>query len=196
MTQPNYGHYEQPRDPQGRYAGFPEVAPPKKSRKGLWVTLGVVGAGLAACLIGCTALLASSADTKTPGDKTINTTAPAVAAPASKATSKPAPLPTKGAALPKPADFKLTVKILEKSCFGSAGCNVQYRISKVDYSGPTLDADASYEISFKITGLEDPKIGTFTLNGDGTYSVEERELGQTSSSGKVLKAVVTAVEAV
>jgi hypothetical protein len=29
---------------------------------------------------------------------------------------------------PEPSDFELTVKTLSKQCFGSAGCNITYRI--------------------------------------------------------------------
>lgn len=191
MTRPNNGHHDPSRGPAYQ---FP-LMESRKNAKWVWVTLGVVGAALAACLIGCAALIGSSTDGGATGDKTITTTSMPVAGPASKATSKPVPLPPKAPAQPKPADFKLTVKILEKQCFGSAGCNVQYRISKVAYTGPALNPDGSYEISYKVTGLEDPKIGTFTLNGDGSYSVDEMEIGQTANSGKVVKAAVTEVEA-
>lgn len=37
--------------------------------------------------------------------------------------------------LPKPADFTIAVKVLEKKCFGSAGCNVTYQIDP-KYTGP------------------------------------------------------------
>ncbi|WP_422751333.1 hypothetical protein [Micromonospora sp. WMMD1219] len=98
------------------------------------------------------------------------------------------------AAQPKPADFKLTVKQLDKQCFGSAGCNLEFRISKVTYSGPDLDPSATYEISYTYKGLSDPMTGTFEMTGDGSYSVDKTEYGQTSSSSKKVTAVVTEVE--
>lgn len=192
MTQPNYGHYGPSTGPV-----LPSQPPqPKKSRKGLWISLGVVGVVALGCLGTFGAILSAADDaTKTPGDKSISTTSAPIAAPAKTSSAPAAPAKPKPAD-PKPADFKLTVKTLEKQCFGSAGCLVTYRISDVTYSGPGLDEDKSYEITYKVTGLKDPKIGTFTLNGDGSYSVDEQENGDTSSSSKVLKAVVTSVEAV
>ncbi|AYF32024.1 hypothetical protein CSH63_32230 [Micromonospora tulbaghiae] len=121
------------------------------------------------------------------------------APPAATSTGRtPAPATTTDAAptygQPKPADFKLTVKQLDKQCFGSAGCNLEFRISEVAYSGPDLDPSATYEISYAYKGLSDPMTGTFEMAGDGSYSVDKTEYGQTSSSSKKVTAVVTEVE--
>jgi len=55
---------------------------------------------------------------------------------------------------PKPSDFKLTPKILKKTCFGSAGCNITYRIL-VDYVGTgTLDSSKTYEVTYEVRRLD------------------------------------------
>src|SRR6266568_1923647 len=45
---------------------------------------------------------------------------------------------------PKKGDFQVTLKVLSKECFGSAGCNVTYR-AKLSQSLPTgaLDPDVT-----------------------------------------------------
>jgi hypothetical protein len=91
---------------------------------------------------------------------------------------------------PVPADFTLTVKVLEKQCFGSAGCNITFRI---DLSGGgELDPDKTYELTYEVKGGEDPLINTMTVTGK-QYERQDRESIQTSSSSKKLTAVVTSV---
>lgn len=150
-------------------------------------TLTTAGVALAAI----TALACGAGD-PTPSNKPIATGAPATGtSTATKAADKPAPLKY---AMPKPAEIKLTVKVLEKQCFGSAGCNLQFRISKVTYTGSGLDPEATYEVSYSYKGLESPQQGTFALSGDGQAELETLEFGSTGSSSKKVTAVVTDVE--
>lgn len=108
--------------------------------------------------------------------------------------------PAKGADTPaaksyKPTklDFVLKVKITEKKCFGSAGCNVTYHID-MTYTGDTLDPSETWLITYQVAGVEDgPAINTLELTGD-EYSYDEEEFGQTSSSSKKLTAKVTDIE--
>jgi hypothetical protein len=60
------------------------------------------------------------------------------------------PVTAAAAVVPKAKDFKLSVKTLSKQCFGSAGCNLTYR---VDVSlAKTLDPDVEYEVVYEVRG--------------------------------------------
>lgn len=94
---------------------------------------------------------------------------------------------------PLPADFQLTIKTLDKQCFGSAGCNVTYRV----LAGWTkvLDPARTYEVTYQVRGLEDTAIGTMEVTGD-EYRAPDEEIGSTTNSSKKLTAVVLQVEEV
>lgn len=111
------------------------------------------------------------------------------------ATETPGPTPEPTPEItptPSPSDYELRVKTLQKECFGSAGCNVSYTI-RVTYSGTPLPEDATYSVTYKVTGGEDEVINTFEINGDRA-TVAEEESVSTSSSGAKLRAKVTEVE--
>lgn len=91
---------------------------------------------------------------------------------------------------PAPTDFAISIVVLEKSCFGSAGCNVSYRIDP-SYSG-TRDA-SNLEVTYEVRGGEDPSINTFTIDDEGTAHFDSSEYASTASSGAELTAKVTAV---
>ncbi|MEV4361706.1 hypothetical protein [Nonomuraea sp. NPDC049625] len=94
---------------------------------------------------------------------------------------------------PDPEEFSLRVKTLEKKCYGSVGCNVTYSI-RVSYSGPALNPDQEYQVTYEVTGLEDgPAVNTFTIQGD-EVSYQEEEFASTTSSSRTLKAKATEVE--
>jgi len=85
------------------------------------------------------------------------------------------------------------VKIREKECFGSAGCNVTYQIDP-DYVGVEDIGDGTWDITYRVSGPEDgPTINTMDLE-DGTFSFDEEETTSTPSSSTKLKATVTRVE--
>lgn len=93
---------------------------------------------------------------------------------------------------PKPGDFTLEVKILDKQCFGSAGCNVTYRID-VAYDGPALNPDVTYELIYEVTGGDDgAMINTIEVTGDDA-TVDSEEFASIASSDAVLKATVTEI---
>lgn len=93
---------------------------------------------------------------------------------------------------PTKKDYVLTVKTLSKHCFGSAGCNIEFRL-KVGYKGEgAVDPSKTYEISYKIKGAEDPFEGTITVT-DGKYDTEESQMVSTSSSSIKLVPVITEV---
>ncbi|NED54627.1 hypothetical protein G3I24_27495 [Micromonospora aurantiaca] len=173
-----------------------EPGQPAPTKRGKTAPLIIAAAVLTALLCcGGFVVYMTSSDAPDSGGKKVQSappgTTPTWRTPAPATTAAAAP---PAAAQPKPADFKLTVKQLDKQCFGSAGCNLEFRISKVTYSGPDLDPSATYEISYTYKGLSDPMTGTFEMTGDGSYSVDKTEYGQTSSSSKKVTAVVTEVE--
>lgn len=115
-----------------------------------------------------------------------------VASPAAAPTDTPTESPS--AYQPTKGDFTLKVKILSQECFGEAGCNITFRI-KPEYTGPPLDPDVTYEVTYEVSGTQDPMSNTFTITGDQA-SVEQEELAQTTSASIELRAHVTDVEQV
>lgn len=106
--------------------------------------------------------------------------------------------PTTNAAAQPPAytptadDFKLTIKVLEKQCFGSAGCNITFRI-ELAYSGRPLSPSRTYEITYRVDGTDEAEyVNTLTVTGE-QYRTQDRETVSTKSSKSVLTVVVTAV---
>ena len=96
---------------------------------------------------------------------------------------------------PKPEDFILHVKILEKDCFGSAGCNLTYKIEPA-YTGPALEPGARWDVTYEITGGDDDEISTFEFGGTDTGYVSyvpREERISTPRSSSALKATVTIV---
>ncbi|MFI7676751.1 hypothetical protein [Actinophytocola sp. NPDC049390] len=93
--------------------------------------------------------------------------------------------------VPKPEDFELEVQVLEQQCYGSAGCNVTFRIS-VAYNGDTIyDGDGPYTVVYSLTGTDDPFVSRFTLLSQYEYSATEEMVS--TPPGAKLKAAVTQV---
>ncbi|MGI5286672.1 hypothetical protein ACQEVF_25490 [Nonomuraea polychroma] len=92
---------------------------------------------------------------------------------------------------PDAGHFKISIRVLKKSCFGSAGCNITYRIVP-SYTGPALPDDRKLTVTYEIRGGEEPKINSFEVEGD-KVRFDPRELIQTPSSASTLDAVVTDV---
>ncbi|MFE0314204.1 hypothetical protein [Amycolatopsis sp. NPDC058986] len=114
-----------------------------------------------------------------------------VAGPAS--TSNPVPSATTSTFAPptvkaSPEDFTIAVKILDKQCFGSAGCNVRYRIEPKSTSLCLPSCTVLYEI----TGGEYVRNGSFRMEG-GEATIKDSELIGTKNSKAALTAKVTEV---
>lgn len=90
-------------------------------------------------------------------------------------------------------DFEITPKITQKQCFGSAGCNIEFRVD-LAYNGPALDPDDTWLVTFEVHGVSDgPLIDSLTLTGDNIDGeVESASLDRSSDK---LTAKVTAVQA-
>jgi hypothetical protein len=159
--------------------------PPRKQRSGAFKAgflgcFGVLAAVVVVIIV--IAVIAASGDKQATGTQATITSQPA-AEPA--ATEPPANAPT-------PKDFTLTVKILSKQCFGSAGCNITFRV-ELSSNGVSPDPDKTYEVTYEVRGVEDgPQINTLTIEG-GKYRADEEEFASTKSAATKLKAVITDV---
>jgi hypothetical protein len=118
-------------------------------------------------------------------------------APAKTVTSAPAAPSVEPAAVESPAppvvtaaNYSVTLKTLEKQCFGSAGCNVTVRV-ELGVDGPASGVDA--EVTVEVTGDESgPSLQTVDVVG-GQYDPPEFIMSTASSKTKI-RAKVTAVE--
>lgn len=112
--------------------------------------------------------------------------------------SSPAPamsVPPAAVQYPSPVleNFKITLKILSKECFGSAGCNITYR-PQLAYGGPTLDPDITYELTYRVLGGDSgPVTATMTIVGD-EYQASDEEFISTSSASKKLRVKLVSIE--
>jgi hypothetical protein len=166
------------------------IAPKPKASKLPWIIGGCLAALLIA--IAVVGLVVSIRPAH------IAATAPAPTSAAEHLITNPEPaLPTD---TPEPTvsleadNVKLTAKITSKECFGSAGCNVSFKV-RMAYSGPTLSTDDTWEVTYEVTGIEDgPLVGSFNVTGD-EYEVNEESVSTTSSKKK-LTIKVTSVDKV
>lgn len=95
---------------------------------------------------------------------------------------------------PVAESFQVTVKVVRRKCFGSAGCNVTFKIELSQVRGGTLDPDVTYELTYEVRGGKDPFTDTITVLGSH-YEIPDEELIQTSGPNKQLTAVVMSVTA-
>jgi hypothetical protein len=169
----------------------PTTAMTEKPRRGGWLLTMLVGIGAFLLGLGVGAL-STGGDPETvvepAGGQPTETAEPEAEEPTPEPTT---PEPTYYQ--PGPEDFELTVKTLEKQCFGSAGCNVTFRV-ELGYGGPPLDPSATYEVTYELMGGEDQLISTLTVTGD-EYTVPDEESIGTESEDAELVAEVTAVSA-
>lgn len=154
--------------------------------KKLLIVCVVVFLGLSAC----TGIVVAAAG-GSGGDRTVAkaTTAPRAGANSgmvAAADEAEAPFPT-------PDDYDVSIKILSKQCFGSAGCNIEARLTLTGLSDAAMNTAA--EVTIKVTGSSDgAQIETVELDDEGQYSAPELYLSTNSKASK-LKAKVTEVEA-
>ncbi|GAA1987098.1 hypothetical protein GCM10009817_30760 [Terrabacter lapilli] len=93
----------------------------------------------------------------------------------------------------KAADFQIGIKILRKKCFGSAGCNVTYRIDPKYVGLADIPDTGTIEVTYAVKGFEDGEaVNTFTIE-DGQASFDSEERGTVPSSGTKLSARATDV---
>ncbi|MGH3516452.1 MAG: hypothetical protein ACRDQ7_03365 [Haloechinothrix sp.] len=95
--------------------------------------------------------------------------------------------------LPEPEDFEVGIKVLEKQCFGSAGCHITFRIEPSYLGINPIPDDQTISVIYEVKGGSDgPQINTFTITGD-TASFDAEEFLSTDSSSVTLTAAATDV---
>ncbi|MFI7442381.1 hypothetical protein [Nonomuraea indica] len=146
------------------------------------LSLAVLAFSVAACAAPATG--PTSGTTSAPATAAQVSASPS-AEPAADAPPEPVPF------TPGVGTFKISIRILEKECFGSAGCNITYRI-KPTYSGPALPDDQQLTVTYEVRGGEDQQINSFEMVGTQAEFDAEESISTKSSSAK-LRAVVTDV---
>lgn len=166
------------------------TAAPQRKRR-VWPWLSALAAVLAACGFGTVALVGAA------GSPADDVTAPAAGRFTTNPQLTPDPDPSVGG-VPVPVttvltvkDVKLTAKITDRQCFGSAGCNVQYTI-KAAVAKPVSE---SYDVTYTVHGFDDgDQIGTLTLGADGTLEQDAFNAGSVKSAGTKLTVKITDLE--
>jgi hypothetical protein len=184
--------------PQMPESGGPvPVQHPVKSKRFGWL---VVGLATGISLVVGTALgltIGNGGSTTAAPAATVTATATAtktVTEPVEEdgATDEPASAPSRDL---KNSDFKLTVKELDKTCYGSGeGCSIEYRVT-VKYVGPAPKPMGLIEVSYEVKGdVNGPQKGTIQLE-DLSYDASlSEDLADTPSRSTELVAKVTSVE--
>ena len=164
------------------------VPPTEPQTKRRWLLPTLVGVGAFVLGVGV-GVVGSEGETDTPPPATAVNGGVTASAAAEAPSPEPPPPPPPEPYQPTPADYALTIKTLEKQCFGSAGCNVTFRIELAYVGLESPDPTSTYELTYEVQGGEDPLINTLTVTGD-QYSTDESEFISTSSSDAELVAVV------
>lgn len=182
--QPEYGHGQPGPSP---YFVAPAPTPPKKSRKGLiWA---IIFFFLAFCFFGIAVIAASGSGSS----KSAPSTATSVAARGVTPTAEPASTGGVATSRPlRPSDLALSVKVSEKQCFGSAGCNVQFTI-KADLL-TNIEIEGPCEVTYEVKGLDGPQTNTLTVYDSDNFTQDGFQFGMTETSKVKLSARVTDVE--
>lgn len=171
----------------------PQPAPASRGKK-LALILGGIAAGFLALIVIAAVITLSVQGAKPTAQPTGQTAWDREQAQRQLGTTPTTPTTTEpaAAATPEAADFKLTPKITEKHCYGSAGCNVSFEVD-LAYDGPTLDESDTWRLTYEVSGVDDgPLIGTLEVNGR-RYDRASENAGTKSSKAK-LTIKVTDVE--
>ena len=182
--------------------GLAPLEPPAKPKRRLWPVIGILAAFMFGVLIGSAGNPADDAPTEpaaisvpsVPAEEPLDDPAPPVEeAPVEE---EPPVVAEESSAAIEKSDVKLRIKVLDKQCFGSAGCNVEVRPIPHSLDQTGWPTSGEVEWSYKITGDESGSIiGTFAMDlEDGTYEDLDEELLSTRSSGTKVTAVITSVE--
>lgn len=178
------GYLQSPHHP-----GWPPAIPPKKRRTGL--VTGLVVAGLIALGgVGTVILATNSKPSGTQPSSISPSDAPGHIKPGQQDPGI-APLAPVAKVPPDPKGFTIGVTILTKHCFGSAGCNITFRIDP-SYNGAAFTDTTTWTVTYQVNGATDAYTNSFTLTGMQA-SFPSEEMVSTKSSSVTLTATVTNV---
>lgn len=94
---------------------------------------------------------------------------------------------------PAPADFKLSAKITEQTCYGEAGCAVTW-LPEVTYFGPAIGADQTWVVRYAVSGLESGTMaGSIVMGADGPAKQSVKR-GRTAGKDSKITLKVTGVD--
>lgn len=153
-------------------------APPPAKRSALpWIIGGLLLAVVVS--VGLVAIFAAGGEKKAVAP----TAAPAAAG--AQVTTDSTPDSAYTPYKPKPTDFKLTPSITRKKCFGSAGCNITFRVD-AEYVGKfPLEDDWTWVVVYEINGVEDaPEVGSFELTGT-RMTIRDEDVSTVSPRSKI-----------
>ena len=189
--------HEQQHYPYYPIPGAPPTPPParKPPKRHRGRTIALATLGVIAALAAAGALFGGSDPGKTAAGRAVPVVSPSTTVnpptvPAQPAASDPGP----SYVTVNSHNITVTLKILTKDCFGSAGCNVTYR-PQVTQSVPagSFDPSVTWDVTYEVRGGSDgAQTGTLTVTGDSYESSED--LTQTGSQGVKLTAVITDIE--
>jgi hypothetical protein len=197
MPDMNYipGNQEPRQQPMGPPAypiqHFAPILPPKKKHTTRNVLLIVLTGLVALCGVGTIVAATTSSGKAGNGAATSPTAAePGHIKPGQQDPGIAPPVVAQKVA-PDPKGFTIGVTVLTKHCFGSAGCNVTFRIDP-KYNGTPYTDTTTWTVVYQINGATDAYTGQFTLTGSRA-SFDSEEMVTTKNSSAVLIAVVTNV---
>lgn len=75
--------------------------------------------------------------------------------------------------VPTPEDFQVAIIETERSCFGSAGCNIRFRIDPTYVGTSALAPGSSYTVIYEVRGGDDVQTKNFTVEGGEARFREE-----------------------
>lgn len=170
----------------------PPAAPRPAPSRGVWIA-SLLMAWAVGIAVGVGVAFGAGAE-ESAADAAESTTAPATKAAKRTTTTRTTTTTTttQPPAPPEAGDFAIGITVLEKECFGSAGCLVTFRI-KPTYKGTSvLDDTTTYTVVYEIAGGDEPQVNRFTITGD-TASFPAEEMIRTPSSSAKLVAKATSV---
>lgn len=150
--------------PAHQYPQYAPILPPKKHTTRN-VLLIIVAGLVAACGVGT--IIAATTSSGKPGPAAATNPAGGNHIAPGQPDPNVAATPAKQYAPPTAADFTLALKVVEKHCFGSAGCNLTFDVD-LTYNGAGVKPFSAWDITYDVAGAEDPMTNTITVTFDGT----------------------------
>lgn len=101
---------------------------------------------------------------------------------------------TTAAQLPSTGDISLTTIITSEQCFGSAGCDVDWKMQ----ASTALDMSQwpdTFTITFTVSGIQGGYTGSLDYEGGGQFGGNTTGFGQTAKHVDTLTATVTEISA-
>ena len=155
------------------------------------IVVGLVVAFILVVLLGAVTVLGTTKKTTTTTAARANSPTQTYASPNPPTTERRTTTTAAPVHVPTPEDFTLEVIETKRSCFGSAGCNVTYKVIP-SYNGPPPSSSKTYTIIYEVTGGDDVKSNNFTMKGTDA-KVPSEEFISTSANTPISAAVTRVV---